>query len=274
MASHWRPEVLLPLLLLGAGFGTGWIRLSRRTPGVSWIMIGRFALAYGGLVSIGIALLSPLDELAHRFFVAHMTQHMLLVMVAAPALLLADPFPIVLWALPARARTAVGHWLEPGAPTRRILRFVTRMEVTWLAFALVMWLWHLPAAYDAALAAPRLHDLEHLTLFGAAGLFWWPVIDPAPRVRDPVHPGRQIVYLVLGAFQTSALGLVLAASPTVVYRSYELATGAPGLTPLADQAWGGIVMWAGGGAIEMLAVMILLFRFLSLGERRRSGAAT
>ena len=116
-----------------------------------------------------------------------------------------------------------------------------------------MWLWHVHAAYEAALARPLLHDIEHLTFFASAVLFWWPVVDPAPRLRAPRDHGRCIVYLVLAGFQNSALGLGLALSPDVLYPSYGV---------LEDQAWGGVLMWTVGGAVDMLAVLVLMGRFL------------
>src|SRR5207244_52150 len=134
-------------------------------------------------------------------------------------------------------------------------------------YALTMWLWHLPPAYDAAFADPLLHDVQHVTFLLSAVLFWWPVIDPAPRGSDALHPGWRIAYLVLAAFQGSTLGLLLALSPSVLYASYAFGPAAPGTTALEDQARGGVVMWAAGGAVEMAAVLILVFRFLVQEER-------
>jgi putative membrane protein len=268
---RWRADVLLPILTLAVLYGAGWVRLSHRVPRPGWRMVGRLVLAYGALVTLALALLSPLHELAHRRFSAHMAQHMLLVAAAAPALLLADPFPILLWALPAPVRVAAAGLLAPGAPLRTLGRVLTRMPVAWLAYALALWLWHLPAAYDAALAEPRLHDLQHLVFFASAILFWWPVVTPAPRVAAAAHLGWRIAYLVLGAFQGGALGLLLMLSPRVLYAPYAL--GADTAVALEDQAWGGIVMWAAGGAVEMAAVLVLVFKFLAAEEHRVSAVS-
>lgn len=271
MGWRWRAEVLVPVLALAVLYGAGWVRLSHRVSRPGWRMVGRLLLAYGALVAIALALLSPLHDLAHRRFSAHMAQHMLLVAAAAPALLLADPFPILLWALPAPARLAAGRLLAPRAPLRTLARVLTRMPVAWLAYALALWLWHVPAAYDAALARPLLHDLQHLAFFASALLFWWPVITPAPRVVAAAPAGWRIAYLVLGAFQGSALGLLLTLSPRVLYAPYALGAGAA--VALEDQAWGGIVMWAAGGAVEMAAVLVLVFKFLAAEERRGPAVA-
>lgn len=258
-----RPEVALPLILAAAVYAVGWRRLSRRAARPPHP--GRIVLTGTGLVAIGVALLSPLDALAHRLFVAHMLQHMLLIMVAAPALLLADPFPIVVWGLPAALRRRAGRWLRRASPWRRLWVAATAMPVTWLGYAAILWLWHLPWAYDAALSDRLIHDVEHAAFFIGAVLFWWPVVHPAPRfARAPRHALR-IVYLVLAAFQTAALGLLLTLAPVVLYRAYATAPRPDTFPALDDQIWGGIVMWGLGGLIDMLAVLALLYRSFGAG---------
>jgi putative membrane protein len=244
-----RPEVVAPLLILAGAYAVGWWRLRRRGGSVpGW----RVAASAGGLVSLSLALSAPLEQLAHASFAAHMVQHLLLIVAAAPLLLLANPFAALVWALPAPARGSVGRWLRPGAPLRRLWRGLTLMSVGWLAHTAAMWLWHLPIAYDAAVADRALHDLEHLVFFGTGVLFWWPVVEPAPRLRPPAGYGARVVFLVLAALQASLLGLLLTMSPGW-YRAYPSAE---------DQSLGGLVMWAVGGAVDMLAVLILLGRYL------------
>jgi cytochrome c oxidase assembly factor CtaG len=256
-----RPEVALPLVVAGGLYALGWWRLSHRNPRAR--SAASLACALGGLAAIAVALLSPLDALADRLFVAHMLQHMLLIMVAAPALLLANPFPVVLWALPGPVRRRVGRRLTRASLFGRVWRGATAMPFAWLAAAGILWLWHLPLAYDAALSDRVLHDLEHVSFFIGGLLFWCPVIHPAPRFREPAPPVLRIVYLVLGAFQTSTLGLLLTLAPVVLYRSYAT---------LDDQAWGGVVMWGVGGLIEMIAVLLLLHRCLGPGAGRDAAA--
>jgi cytochrome c oxidase assembly factor CtaG len=264
LAWIWRPEILLPLLVLAGGYGLGQWRLARRASGtfVPW----RSASWIVGLLGIAAALLSPLDLLAGTLFSAHMVQHLLLMLVAAPALLLASPFPALLWALPAGPRAAVGSLLAPGARLRRLWSALTSPAAAWLLYALVLWLWHLPAAYEAALASRLVHDLEHLAFFASALLFWWPIVAPAPRVRPPAPHGLRVVYLVLAAFQSGLLGLLLTLSPWALYPSYTRAARVWGVTAEADQALGGAIMWGAGGAIDMLAVLVLLHRHLAAAD--------
>ncbi len=246
-------------------YAVGWVRLRRRSAlsPSPW----RPACTVAGLATILVSLGSPLDVLAHERFVVHMLQHMLLTTVAAPLLVLADPFPAALWALPRGLRRRIGRVLVRRARARAVWRVLTTPVAAWLAQALTLWTWHIPALYNAALSHPELHVAQHLTLLATAVLFWWPVVTPAPRVARPPTDDVRLVYLVLGAFQTAALGVLLAASPRPLYAAYAGAVDA-----LADQARGGVVMWGLGGAVDMLAVMIMLWRFLQRHERSMPGA--
>ncbi len=266
---EWRPDVTAAVLVLGAAYIIGWFRLRRRTRRLAseW----KLALYCSGLATIGVALLSPLARLASVRFVAHMIQHELLLMVAPALLLLSDPFPIALWGLPATARKAVGRCLVSGAAGRRALAALTWMPSAWLIYTGALWVWHLPAAYDEAVRAGPIHDLEHLVFFATGVLFWWPVISPAPRLRPPGSHVSRIVYVVLAHLQNALLGLSLMLAPRVLYRAYAMQWSGSDPSPLDDQAWGGLIMWAGGGAIHMLAVLVLIARLLG---RRGGGRAS
>jgi cytochrome c oxidase assembly factor CtaG len=266
LASAWslRLEVAAPLALVTAAYTLGWWRLSRRGAPVSrW----RAAAGAGSLATIAIALLSPLDALADRLFTGHMIQHLLLIAVAAPLILLADPFPALVWALPGSARAAVGRALRRGGWGRRVGVALTALPLAWTLHVLVVWFWHVPVAYDAAVADRLLHDLEHVAFFASAVLFWWPVIHPAPRLRAAASYAARMTVLVLGALQGALLGLLLATSSEVWYASYARAAPPWSLAPLDDQAIGGLVMWGVGGAIDMLAVLLLGARMLSAEDR-------
>ena len=253
-----RPAVAVVLLTLTGLYLLGWSRLLRRGPGIA--TDGRLALALGGSAALTLALSPLVDEAAHARFSAHMLQHLLLTVVAAPALVLAAPLAITLWALPRGARRAARPLLAAGTAGRSLLRALTSMPLAWTLHAAALWLWHLPSAYEAALGTPWLHDLEHMSFLVTAVFFWWPVIEPAPRLRPVRGHGVRLVYLVLGAFQAAALGVLLALAPVILYPAYA------GADALEDQALGGVLMWALGGAGDMLAVGLLLWRFLVRAE--------
>jgi putative membrane protein len=259
----WRPDVGLVLVALGVLYGRGWWRLRRRghrTLAPLW----RLAAYLGGLASVALALLSPLHSLAERLLSAHMVQHQLLLMAAAPGLLLGNPLPFTAWALPPTFRRLLQRLLVEGSPVRRALRALTRLPVAGLVFALTLWAWHWPPAYEAALRWPVVHDLEHLTFFGAAVLFWWPVVNPAPRARGPrggLYYGLRIAYLVLATGLNTLLGAVIGLTERVLYPSYGADSGLFGLTPLDDQALGGGIMWS-GGHMYLIAILVLLWQAL------------
>jgi putative membrane protein len=268
-----RPMVLLVIGGFAGLYLRGWLRLRRTRRGGAapgW----RLAAYLIGLGCIFIALCSPLELLAELSFTAHMIQHQLLMMGAPPLLLLGAPFPVILWALPPPLRRRVGSLVTRPGPVRRLLSWLTRMPVAGVLYTVTLWGWHHPAAYEAALRYPLLHDIEHLTFFGTAVLFWWPIINPAPRFRrlsSGVMYGARIGFLILATAQNTMLGAVLGLSERVFYPSYA---AAPRLladwNPIDDQAFGGGVMWS-GSHMFLLAVLVLLHRAME-SEGRKAGA--
>jgi len=270
-AWDWRPAVLLVIGALAALYLRGWRRLrrTRRAHGAApgW----RLAAYLVGLAGVLLALCSPLELLAELSFTAHMVQHQLLMMAAPPLLLLGAPFPVILWALPPSLRRRIGGLVSRPGPVRRVLSTLTRMPVAGVLYTVTLWGWHHPVAYEAALRYPALHDLEHLMFFGTAVLFWWPIVNPAPRFRrltSGVMYGARIGYLILATAQNTLLGAVLGLSERAFYASYA---AGPRLladwTPLDDQAFGGGVMWS-GSHMFLLAILILLHRAMDAEGRK------
>ena len=265
---HWHPAVGLVLAGLAAAYGVGWWRLRRRghrRPA----SLPRLAAYLGGLGGVALALFSPLDHLAAVLLGAHMIQHQLLIMVAAPLVLLGNPLPFVLWGVPAAGRRALGRALAPRGGLRRLLAVVTSLPVAGLAYTVVLWAWHLPRAYEAALAHEAVHDLEHLSFFAAAVLFWWPVIGPAPRfagARGALYYGLRIGYLILAAGQNTLLGALIGLTERVLYPSYAQAPRLFGLSALEDQALAGGIMWS-GGHMYLIAILVLVGRALGAESR-------
>ena len=225
-AWSWRPAVLLVVGALAALYLRGWARL-RRTPRTRGAAPGwRLAAYLIGLGSVFLALCSPLELLAELSFTAHMVQHQLLIMGRPPLLLLAAPFPVILWALPPPLRRRLRR--TGGSPRSGAARpgSLTRMPVAGALYTVTLWGWHHPVAYEAALRYPVLHDIEHLTFFGTAVLFWWPIVNPAPRFRrlsSGLMYGARIGYLILATAQNTMLGAVLGLSERVFYPSYAAA---------------------------------------------------
>jgi cytochrome c oxidase assembly factor CtaG len=263
---RWRTDVIVVLAVLAATYVTGWRRL--RTRDARSAPAWRLALYVAGLGAIGVALLSPVATLGSLLFSAHMVQHELLTMVAPPLLLLGNPLPAVIWSLPARWRRAARALLAPGAPVRRGLRLLTFMPVTWPLYVGTLWLWHWPAAYEASLRSELVHNVQHLSFFLTATLFWWPIIDPAPRLHGHVHHGIRVAYVVPAAMQSQALGLIFAfLSTRVLYPHYLAAPRLWGLSALQDQSASGIIMMQVEGMVYLATVLVLVARMLAHEER-------
>jgi len=256
----WRPAVVLVVATLGSAYACGWARLrgaGHRRLARWW----RLLLYLAGLGVLVAALLSPIDRLASLLFTAHMIQHLLLTMVAAPLLLLGNPLPAGLWGLPRRARRAAGRLLIRNAAFRKVLWAVTLMPIAWLLHVGTVWTWHLPVAYEAALRNHFIHDLEHLTFFGTALLFWWPIVEPAPRLHARVPPGFEILYLIAATGQNTLLGAVIALPERVLYPYYATPTHLFGLRPLDDQALAGGIMWT-SGHMYLLPILLVVAKML------------
>ncbi len=261
---HWRPEVLLVLLGLGALYVTGWRRLRHRRPRAArpWQLV----LYVAGLVVIALALLSPIDAFASWLFTVHMVQHELLVMAAPPLLLLVNPLAAVLWALPPGLRHRVGLWLVRGAGVRRTLRVMTLMPVAWLLYVLTLWGWHDPAMYEASLRNDLVHDAQHLSFFLTALLFWWPVINPAPHLQGHIPYAFRIPYLIAATAQNTGLAFVITMTERVLYPHYAAIPRLWGIAPLGDQHVGGAIMWIVGMMMYVTAILLLVARLLDREE--------
>jgi cytochrome c oxidase assembly factor CtaG len=277
---HWHPAISGVVLGLGAAYAVGWWRLRRERlrRGRARGLASRWRLlAYeSGLLAVALALVSPLDELSGLLFAAHMVQHQLLLMVAAPLLLLGNPLPYVLWGLPRHLRRAMGQALTPAARGRRALKRLTSVPVAGVVYAVTLWSWHAPAAYEAALRSAFLHDVEHLSLFLGAVLFWWPLVNPAPRFVTPrggLYYGVRIGYLLLATAQNTLLGAILALTERVLYPTYAAAPRLFGLSALDDQSLAGGIMWS-GSHMYLIAVLALVGQAVAAESRQAtSGAA-
>lgn len=245
---------------------TGWYRLRRRRPGAARPV--QLVLYLTGLGVIVLTLLSPIDTLAGWLLTMHMLQHELLTMVAPPLLLLANPLPVALWGLPRTARRALGRLLTRRTRVRQVLRALTWMPVAWPLYMIILWGWHLPAAYEASLRYELLHDVQHLSFFGSALLFWWPLVNPAPRVHGHVPYGFRLAYVIVAVGPTALPMMSIAVfAQQVFYPHYTTVPRLWGLSPLEDQALGWGLMGTLDGLIYLGAFLLLVARMLEYEER-------
>jgi putative membrane protein len=252
---HWSPEIWLwwllglAALLYAVGVGRLWHRAGFAR-GVSGWQAAAFA---GGWSTLLAALVSPLDALGTQLFSAHMVQHELLMVVAAPLLVLARPLAAWTWALAPRHRQWVGR-----ATRRRWLAAawaaLTRAPAAWALHAVALWLWHVPQLFDAALRSEGIHILQHASFLATALLFWWTVLGGDPRARGR---GLALLSVFTTMVHTGALGALLALAPTPWYSGYVVSASALGFNPLEDQQLGGLIMWIPGGIAYLLAGLAL-----------------
>jgi putative membrane protein len=267
-----RGDVLVVLATSAALYAVGRLRLGRRArPGGPFRALQMCCFG-GALLAAGVALLSPLDALGALLLSAHMAQHEMLIMVAAPLLLLADPLPCMLWGLPRPARRAFGRLLAPGGAVRGALALLVRLPVAWVVSLAVSWGWHHPLAFEAALRNDLVHDLQHLSMFAAGLLFWFPVVCPAPRVRAPAPHALRIVYVLAALLLPSLPAMTIALlAQAPLYGYYTAAPRLWGLSALDDQraGWALMTLWEG---LTFLAAFSMLFHRMVDGEERRQVA--
>ncbi|MHB8233104.1 MAG: cytochrome c oxidase assembly protein [Solirubrobacteraceae bacterium] len=230
---------------------------------------------YAALVFLLIALSSPLELLSAQLFWAHMVQHVLLLMVAAPLLVLSRPW-IRLWrCLPLDARRRLGRGLSRGertAPLRAFSRTLGSPAPSFLLFSGVLLVWHVPAMFDATLRSEALHALEHTLFFGTAVLFWKQVIPSAPLHARLAAPQR-VLYLVGAMIVSWVLAVVLALAPHPLYAAYADQLARPGgISAMADQQLAAGIMWVPGSISFLIVIFVYVNRWLTPAEAGQSRA--
>jgi putative membrane protein len=252
------PAILVSLGLVAVLYARGLRRLWRAGAGRA-VSRWRAAAFAAGMLALVAALVSPVDALSDELSWVHMVQHMLLMNVAAPLMVLGAPALVLLSGVPGRYRSAIGRaWRRIDAAG------LWNPAVVFVLFAVVLWVWHWPALYLAALRDPVVHDLEHLTFFVAAVLFWRLVLDPVSRRR--LNPIGGVVYLFATSLHTMALGVFMTLAARPWYTDYRGRTAAWGLTVLEDQQLAGAVMWMPGGLVYAVAAAARLAALLEAEE--------
>jgi putative membrane protein len=217
-------------------------------------------LAFGtALFVIFASLNGPIHDLSDYYlFSAHMVQHLLLTLVAAPLMVLGT----------------TGEMLRPLIRPRSVFpvaRFVTRPAICYATFNVIIAFWHLPFAYNAAMASHDVHIFQHLTLIAASVLMWWPLLSPLPELPRLAYPG-QMLYCFLMVVPMSVVAIYIAMADTLLYPAYAAAPRMWGITPMMDQHIGGLIMWIPGGLFFYAIMTVVFFRWASRGEDTREAA--
>jgi cytochrome c oxidase assembly factor CtaG/ferredoxin len=250
----------LGILIAGILYLRGW-RLARITRPRE-LPVWRAACFFAGLLSLWIALASPLDALNEFLLVAHMTQHLLLMSIAPPLLLLGNPVVPILRGLPrAFVRDELAPWMSIRA-VHRLERLFTDPVFGWIALDAAIVVWHWPAAYELALRSSFWHQMEHACFFFAALSFWWYVVRPWPnRIRS--SRWMIVPYLATAHMIFFFVGLIIALDGHVIYPSYAHVPRLFGISALTDQALAGGEMIIVGLTVIIFALVPIMLQLLS-----------
>jgi putative membrane protein len=270
---HWGgdPGALLSIVIIALLYGAGVRRLWARAGRGHVVSRAQVACFYLGIVTLLVALCSPLDAVADTLFSAHMLQHVLLIGVAAPLAILGAPLLPFLWCLPHDARVAGGRaWNASGM--RRGAAMLVLPLPAWALHTVALWGWHLPGPYDAALASAPVHALEHSCFYLTALLMWWVALRP---LRGHGGIAGSLFVLVATMAQSGALGAILTFSGTPWYYTQSAGAALWHLTALEDQQLAGLIMWIPAGFVYLIALLAVLRRVFDAPEPSRfaSGAA-
>ena len=263
----FEPGVVLSLVALASFYAIGLRRLWRTVgvgSGISRVQAAAFACGWLALV---VALVSPLDALSGALFAAHMAQHELLIVVAAPLIVLGAPAIALMWLLPPSPRKSVFEAIR--RPTvLAAWAAITAPATAWLLHAVALWMWHLPELYEAALEDGYMHAAQHISFFGTAALFWWGI---AHGRYGRLGYGVAVMYVFATALHSGVLGALLTFSQTPWYAAYAPASPDGrtwGFTALEDQQLAGLLMWVPASAVFVIVGVWFVAAWLRESERR------
>jgi putative membrane protein len=252
--GSWRPgvglSIALALLVYQRGFGSRSDHLRRR-------------LFLGGAVALATALVTPLDALAGSLASAHMVQHLLILLVAAPLLAASAPLPILLRAIPVPVQRSLWRGLRGlGIARQSVARLISPATV-WLAYTGTLWLWHAAVPYQAAVRNEWIHGLEHASFLIVGFSFWHFALG---RGRQPMMPGFRVLFMFTAALQGVLLAALLTFGSTPWYPEYAESSGAFGLDPLTDQQLAGLLMWIPSGLVYTGVSVAVLVHWIGQSE--------
>jgi putative membrane protein len=246
-----RPRARMPLSLPES-------RLQRR----------RGMLFAAALLAALVALFGPIDRFAGELFWVHMVQHVLLLTVVAPLIVLSAPWVLMLRLLPPGTHRRVYLWWrqqQSKAGVRRAMFFATP-TAAWIVFDANLLVWHVPAIFDLTLRNPGVHIAEHLLFLATGVLFWAQVID-TPLMRTHMTDLARVAYVEGAATVGWILSVALTVAPSALYAGYAGLPGRPGgLSALSDQRIAASVMLVPGSITFLIAGVVYLLRWLD-GER-------
>ena len=208
-------------------------------------------------VALGVgALLTPLDSLADQLFFMHMLQHVLLL----------DIVPIL--AILGMTRVLLRPLTRSIGELERRAGMVAHPAFAVMLYVVVIWVWHVPAVYDAALRHSAVHLFEHTTFVLAGTLYWWHLLSPI-RARLRLAGMGPVVYMASTKVLVGALGMGLAFAPSALYAYYTHRARVWGFSAISDQSLAGILMALEQSIVMGIALVVLFVRVLAESEREQ-----
>jgi putative membrane protein len=245
----------------GILYAVGSLRLAQRGA----VHLRREQVAFWtGWVVLLASILPPLDALALQLFSAHMAQHELMMLIGAPLIIAGRPLSACLWGLPESLRgpAVAAVQSDSAAITWRVF---TAPVVAWALHGIVIWVWHMPSLYEAAVHDEAVHALQHAMFVGTSALFWWGLLYGR---YGRAGYGAAVFYVFTTAVHTGVLGALVTFAGTPLYPSYVSAAAGLGADPLADQQVAGLLMWVPAGIVLTLMGLALFFAWLGESGRR------
>ena len=254
------PLVMVALVSAVVAYARGYRRRRRRSAAVA----ASFAC---GILALSVALLSPLDAAADALFSAHMTQHLVLVVVAAPLLVVGRPVTTMMVGLPAGARRTAAR-LRGAVTASGLSGALRKPVVAWTLLTISLWAWHTPLLYTAALENGAIHAVEHASFLLTSMLAWSVALSGRPA--NALGALGRALFLVATALQGAVLGALLLFARTPLYPVHGRGPWLWGLTPLEDQQLAGALMWIPPSVVYLaVAAGILVIAFKTPGIEAR-----
>jgi len=261
------PIVTSALALSALIYARGWMRIRRTRPAQfpAW----RLVAFLGGIVALFVAVASPLDTFSESLLFMHMAQHFVLMSIAPPLIILGAPVIPMLrglsgWTIRLLRPLFISHVFHATG------RLLTRPRVAWLAMNAAYVGWHIPRAYEFALASENWHNFEHACFFFSNLMFWWPIIRPWPS-----HSAQSrwilIPYLLLADVVNTGVSAFLCFSGRLLYPSYGEIARPFGLSALNDQVAAGAFMWVCGSMIYLIPAVLIAFQIIGAPARSAKG---
>ncbi|MGT2466762.1 cytochrome c oxidase assembly protein [Mesorhizobium atlanticum] len=258
--------ITLPLAAIALIYALGAARLWRRSSRGRPERLRQALLFAAGWSGLTVALVSPIHALGERVFSAHMIEHELLMAVAAPLLVASCPGAALMWALPATLRRGTRS-LTHGRTLQAVWVLAARPLSATVLHGIAIWVWHIPALFEAALQQGVLHYAQHASFLGTALLFWWVLL---PRSWQQKTYGISVMHLFFTSLHTGLLGVLLLVSPKLWYPENGSGAALWSLSPIEDQQLAGLVMWVPAGLIYGGAALLLAGLWVSNSGTREA----